>query len=139
MQPYPRNTEVNKFIDAVTDMKINATMSEVTKDAAKRIAGYLDFITGYWPDYERHILATVVTAEDLREASRDSDKGGKEWDYWPKEIQNKLVKHAQREHAQRIRTVQEMGAFLQRQQETMEKFSPEAAAAMERVQDGLAA
>lgn len=139
MTGYPRNSEVNKFIDAITDMKINATMSEATKTSAQKIAGYLDFISGYWPDYENHVVNTVVTAEDIREATRDSEKGGKEWDYWPKEVQNKVVKHAQREHRQRVSTVKQMGSFLARQQETMAQFTPEACARMEEIQDNLAA
>lgn len=137
---YPPNAEVTRFVECCTDHKLNSTMSEATKDAAKRIAGYLDFITGYWPDYEQHVIQTELTAEDLREFCQDHPTlPGKTWDYWPKEVQNKVLKQAQREHRQRVNTIREMGAFLQRQQETMAKFSPEAAAAMERIQEQLAA
>ena len=140
MKNYPQNSEINKFIDYATDKKINETMPEATKISAKKIAGYLDFITGYWPDYESHVINTVITAEDLREDSGNHPElPGKRWDYWPKEIQNKLLKHAQKEHAQRVRTIKEMGSFLARQQETMANFTPEAAAKMEEIQDNLAA
>lgn len=137
---YPSNDEVNRFIDCCTDHKLNSTMPDVAKAAAMKIAGYLDFITGYWMDYETHVVETQLTAEDIRGFCQDHPTlPGKTWDYWPEVIKNKVLKHAQREHKQRVRTIREMGAFLQRQQETMAKFTPEAAAAMEKIQDGLAA
>jgi hypothetical protein len=137
---YPKNQSVARFVDYATDKKINETMTTAVKDSASKIAGYLDFISGYWPDYEKHIIETSVTIADLREASQDHPTlPGKRWDYWPKEIQNKVFKLALKEHNQRVRTVREMGAFLNKQQETMGKFTPEAAARMEAIQDTLAA
>jgi phage/plasmid primase-like uncharacterized protein len=96
---YPKNESVAKYVDYATDKKINETMSEAVKQSARKIAAYLDFIAGYWPDYEKHVNETTVTETDLRNLNPA------EWDKHPQEVRNKIIKQAAAEKKQRLRTI----------------------------------